>query len=536
MNADDELLKLPEALVKEMNESDSECLFSVSYPNRHIYLVLMVERILLGSQEDALRPYLKKLSSSEQKKIETNYKRARDFACYRQLLMWGYVPLFLETNESGECKLIEGVIDMSPLYQFKGDMDKPFDVISTIESKKENIKQRFKVIPATLEIEISMKTVGEPPEHSTKQSEKQKYLPTLVPTQPGSAPAAQSKLGTSPLQSSLSDSEMANSPERKWSLSERVSDADRKWSITESTGSWSEGVRRFSTVEKLYRSFNAVEEFPVKIPRTPYVTFMNTLYVYPKFVNMEKVSKVRNVCIEVLFRSNDENVKEIVGEPRIISRYSENLKQTFSLTSVTFHDKHPQFFDEIKIDIPIPFKEKDHLLFKFYTIYVDEKVPEEGIDKPREELGNAKRRIIGYSFLKISEDGYIIQDKVHQLVVYKQLDEYYLSTNTQKGMEPISKRPFDFTVETHLKSSLYPKDTNVKTFFTTTSDIAKAEKNTLGLEQSLKGLSEAIEQVRKSNFERLLPHFPVIINMLFNSITSISAQTHDVILAKVKFI
>lgn len=47
---------------------------------------------------------------------------------------------------------------------------------------------------------------------------------------------------------------------------------------------------------------------------------------------------------------------------------NESVLSSSHSTCVTYHNKTPQFYDEIKLLLPLNLTEKHHLLFKFYHV------------------------------------------------------------------------------------------------------------------------------------------------------------------------
>lgn len=111
----------------------------------------------------------------------------------------------------------------------------------------------------------------------------------------------------------------------------------------------------------------------------PYNEFKSFLYVYPKHLKYDTqkhYSKARNILVRVEFRERD-NIGEdstllkcIYKPPHLqtTSREDSALFSTFYLTPIAYHNKSPQFYDEIKILLPLNLTEKHHVLFKFYHV------------------------------------------------------------------------------------------------------------------------------------------------------------------------
>ncbi len=84
---------------------------------------------------------------------------------------------------------------------------------------------------------------------------------------------------------------------------------------------------------------------------------------------------------------NAEGLKAIYGQ------VSTAALKTYGLSSVTYHTKTPQFYDEFKIKLPLQLTEKHHLLFTFYHVACQNKA-----NKPSAE---AVETPVGYSVLPV---------------------------------------------------------------------------------------------------------------------------------------
>src|SRR5690606_33630079 len=88
-----------------------------------------------------------KESSSKLTKLN---QKMKELSSYRQLIMFGFTPLFNQ-----EMKFAEG--NIFPFFKIYADLLKQFDIFEIIKMKKESIKQKYKMIPGTFEYEIQMK-------------------------------------------------------------------------------------------------------------------------------------------------------------------------------------------------------------------------------------------------------------------------------------------------------------------------------------------------------------------------------------------
>ncbi|KAI2662871.1 Dedicator of cytokinesis protein 11 [Labeo rohita] len=123
--------------------------------------------------------------------------------------------------------------------------------------------------------------------------------------------------------------------------------------------------------DKCERASVEVEEFVPEEARYnhPFTIYKNHLYVYPqqlKYDNQKTFAKARNIAVCVQFKDSDDEaaapLKCIYGKP------GDPLFTTSAFAAVLHHNQCPEFYDEIKIELPVHVHEKHHILFTFYHI------------------------------------------------------------------------------------------------------------------------------------------------------------------------
>ncbi|KAL2102932.1 hypothetical protein ACEWY4_002100 [Coilia grayii] len=259
-----------------------------------------------------------------------------------------------------------------------------------------------------------------------------------------------------------------------------------------------------------------VEEFVPCIAKCsqPFTIYNNHLYVYPKILKYDgqkSFAKARNIAVCVEFRDSDDEdaqpLKCIYGRPG----GPLFTKQAFA--AVLHHQQNPEFYDEIKIELPTQLHEKHHLLFTFYHISCD---------------SNTKKRDVvetpvGSSWLPLLRDGRVIMNEQH-VSVAANLPPGYLSCQEGIVKHPgpdvkwvDSGKPL-FRVSTHLVSTIYSQDQHLHNFFQHCQNMETSLQATDGeLIKFLKSL-HAMEGHVMINF------LPTILNQLFRVLTS---ATHE---------
>uniref|UniRef100_A0A674EA37 Dedicator of cytokinesis 11 n=1 Tax=Salmo trutta TaxID=8032 RepID=A0A674EA37_SALTR len=164
----------------------------------------------------------------------------------------------------------------------------------------------------------------------------------------------------------------------------------------------------------------------------PFTVYKNHLYVYPlqlKYDNQKTFAKARNVAVCVQFRDSDEEgaapLKCIYGKP------GDTLFTTSACAAVLHHNQNPEFYDEVKIELPVHVHEKHHILFTFYHISCE--ISTKTSTKKREGV----QSLVGYSWAPLLKDGRM-QSIELQLPVSATLPPGYLYDKTQdaKKVQP----------------------------------------------------------------------------------------------------
>ncbi|KAM4589700.1 dedicator of cytokinesis protein 10 isoform 2-T2 [Fundulus diaphanus] len=260
-----------------------------------------------------------------------------------------------------------------------------------------------------------------------------------------------------------------------------------------------------------------VEEFVQDTTKftQPHRVYRNHIYVYPKHLkydSQKSFAKARNIAVSVEFRSSDEEVakplKCIYGKP------GGPVFTTAACTTVLHHSQNPDFYDEVKIELPIQLHEKHHLLFSFYHVTCD--INAKTSSKRKEALETA----VGYSWLPILKEGRM-QSQEFNIPVSCNLPPGYLAikeaSNAKNGADVkwVDGGKAIFKVSTNVISTVYTQDPHLNRFF------QQCQKRELDLSQPptsnflncLKGL------LSMERIPVIVRFLPVLFNQLFKVLT-----------------
>ncbi|XP_054829129.1 dedicator of cytokinesis protein 9 isoform X2 [Eublepharis macularius] len=274
-------------------------------------------------------------------------------------------------------------------------------------------------------------------------------------------------------------------------------------------------MKQFENSTKTVVTFE-VEEFVPCIPKhtQPFTIYNNHLYVYPKHLkydNQKSFAKARNIAVCIEFKDLDDEdslpLKCIYGRPGgpVFTR------QAFA--SVLHHHQNPEFYDEIKIELPTQLHEKHHLLFTFYHVSCDNS--SKGTTKKKDIVETQ----VGYSWLQLLKDGRVVTNEQH-IPVSANLPSGYLS-NQEPGMGKHSGPEIKWVdggkpllkISTHLVSTVYTQDQHLNNFF------HYCQKTESGAQALGTDLVKYLKSLHAMEGHVMIAFLPTILNQLFRVLT-----------------
>ncbi|XP_017295224.1 dedicator of cytokinesis protein 11 isoform X2 [Kryptolebias marmoratus] len=251
----------------------------------------------------------------------------------------------------------------------------------------------------------------------------------------------------------------------------------------------------------------------------PFTTYKNQLYIYPsqlKYDNQKTFTKARNLAVCMQFRDSDEEgaapLKCIYGKP------GDSLFASSAYAAVLHHNQSPEFYNEVKIELPVHVHEKHHILFTFYHVSC------ESSSKASSKKREGVESLVGYSWMPLLKDGRM-QSSDLQLPVAASLPAGYLCQDSRKSQPDIkwvdNAKPL-FRVRSHVVSTIYPQDLHLHKFFQhcqlmrTTSDGNPAE-----LIKYLKCLHAVETHV-------IITFLPTVLMQLFEVLTTATKEAHEI--------
>jgi len=243
------------------------------------------------------------------------------------------------------------------------------------------------------------------------------------------------------------------------------------------------------------RPVKEIQEFAPKEVFVPYVNYRNTLYVYPTHLNFSnRGGSAKNIAVKVQFMAGedpDQALTCIYGK----SSGPELVKEVW--TSITYHNKTPDFYEEVKVKLPPNLDEKHHLLFTFYHISFKS-----------EGSGSVDPTPVGYTWLPALRESRLQLGDFSLPVAVEKLPSSYsvLSTEVQlPGMKWVDGHKGIFNCSVHTESSVHTQDIYIHRFFRfchqaegrlqVSSSVRGNDNNSLdSLRKSIKDLDKAQEE------------------------------------------
>ncbi|XP_075192835.1 dedicator of cytokinesis protein 9 isoform X3 [Anomaloglossus baeobatrachus] len=260
-----------------------------------------------------------------------------------------------------------------------------------------------------------------------------------------------------------------------------------------------------------------VEEFVPCIPKhtQPFTIYNNHLYVYPKHLKYDgqkAFAKARNIALSIEFRESDDEeaqpLKCIYGRP------GGPVFVKNALAAVLHHQQNPEFYDEIKIELPTQLHEKHHLLFTFFHVSCD--TSSKGGTKKKDVIESQ----VGFAWLPLLKDGRVVTNE-QNIPVSANLPVGYLCYQEPgmgkqhsipeikwvDGGKPLLK------VATHLVSTVYAQDQHLHNFFQYCQK-TESGAQALGIE-----LVKYLKSLHAMEGHVMIAFLPTILNQMFRVLT-----------------
>uniref|UniRef100_A0A8C7KMI0 Dedicator of cytokinesis 8 n=2 Tax=Oncorhynchus kisutch TaxID=8019 RepID=A0A8C7KMI0_ONCKI len=411
-------------------------IFSITYPSPDIYLVIKIEKVLQqGEISDCAEPYMvmKETDSAKNKEKLEKLRNQSEMFCqrlgrYRMPFAWATVNIM-------------NVISTATLDRDTTDSDSLNGKSSSLE-KRGQLPRRNSERFGTMEDQCNMSA----------------FKPATI-TISTFCKQEGDRLSDEDLFKFLADIKKFSSLQRRI----KTIPGDPLFNHT------ARPVACLSTelipvkplAEKNVRPVKEVLEFPSSEVYVPHSTYRNLLYVYPQRLNFVNrlTSGGRNITIKIQFMSGEDPscvMPVIFGK----SNGPEFVQEVY--TPVTYHNKSPDFYEEVKMVLPARLTERHHLLFTFYHISCQQKQNQTG----------ASETLIGYSWLpilstdRLQTGQYCLPIALDRLPVNYSLHSPERITPQVPPVKWMESHKGVFNLEIQAVSSVHTQDNHLERFFT----------------------------------------------------------------------
>uniref|UniRef100_A0A8C4GQU1 Dedicator of cytokinesis 8 n=1 Tax=Dicentrarchus labrax TaxID=13489 RepID=A0A8C4GQU1_DICLA len=411
-------------------------IFSITYPSPDIYLVIKIEKVLQqGEISDCADPYmtLRECDHAKNKdKLEKLRGQAETFCHrlgrYRMPFAWATVNIMevistaMIDRDVTDSDSLKGGVRLSQLPRRNSER------YNTIDDQFCSISA-FK--PATITVNTIFKQEGE-------------------------------RLSDEDLLKFLADIKKSSNPQRRIKTISGSIKLDMCPVHDTPLGCLStELIPLIPMAEKNTRHLiKEVLEFPSSEVYVPHNIYRNLLYVYPQRLNfVNRLTSARNITIKIQFMSGEDPACSL---PVIFGKSSSPEFLQVVYTPVTYHNKSPDFYEEVKLALPAHLTERHHLLFTFYHISCQQKQNQSG----------SCETLIGYSWLPILNNDRLQTGQFCLPIALERLPvNYSLHTPEKLPAQAPPVKWMDshkglFNLEVQAVSSVHTQDNHLERFFT----------------------------------------------------------------------
>jgi len=241
------------------------------------------------------------------------------------------------------------------------------------------------------------------------------------------------------------------------------------------------------------------------------------LYVYPQTLDFRN-GKGRNIGVKVQFMAGEEK------EDACPAIYGKSCSPSFlreSWCPVLYHYRTPEFYEEVKIELPAKLTDKHHLLFTFYQISCQKPRPGEPLIQEPGFLGCTWIPLLQRGRMQLGEFNLAVTAD-RPPAAYSQLSSDVALPNLKwiDGHKPL------FKVTVNMVSSIHPKDEHLLEFMNQYYSLHSQ----LGSQEEERALASSISHLSKANPEPLVQFLHITLNSLASllvrpTVTEESADT-----------
>nr|CAD7402776.1 unnamed protein product [Timema poppensis] len=352
------------------------CIFNITYPTTDMFLVIKLEKILQGDINECAEPYMK--DDKNRDKVRANVAAASErLGKYRMPFAWTAIYIM---------NIINGVNSL----ERESGSDKESGGSNSLDRKSSSSSfDQFRKRAS----DMSSLTRRGSLERRSNTEKRRSWSPEDFGSSLDSFRPESDRLRDEDLYKFLQDLKRPCSVMKKLKCIPGTLKLDISPCPDELRYCLTTELARLNPYpDEKGRPTKEILEFPLREVFTPHYSYRNLLYVYPKELNFgSRAGSARNIAVKVQLMCGEEDCDAL---PVIFGKSSCPEFTTEAYTTVSYHNKCPDFYDELKIKLPANLGDHHHLLFTFYHISCQRKVEPTTAETP-----------VGFTWLPIYRDG-----------------------------------------------------------------------------------------------------------------------------------
>ncbi|XP_044286441.1 dedicator of cytokinesis protein 7 isoform X3 [Varanus komodoensis] len=202
------------------------------------------------------------------------------------------------------------------------------------------------------------------------------------------------------------------------------------------------------------RPTREILEFSARDVYVPNTTYRNILYVYPQSLNFaNRQGSARNITVKVqfMFGEDPSNAMPVIFGKSSCAEFSKE-----AYTAVVYHNRSPDFHEEMKIKLPATLTDHHHLLFTFYHVSCQQKQ-----NTPLETP-------VGYTWIPMLQNGRLKTGQFCLPVSLEKPPQAYSVLSPEvplPGMKWVDNHKGVFNIEIIAVSTIHTQDPYLDKFF-----------------------------------------------------------------------
>ncbi|XP_071743636.1 dedicator of cytokinesis protein 7 isoform X2 [Lepeophtheirus salmonis] len=504
------------------------CVFGVSSNTSDLFLVVKLEKVLQGDINEAAEPYIKE---QVVQKVKLNAAEACfKLGKYRMPFAWTaiWVPNIIKgkdfdkCNDSGgsdiECTSGSNSLERKASASFD-QFRRGRDTSSSLERQAAtNVSKRSSWSSSSAFGLNALNSVEESPSNSLDN------FPPVTLTVSSFLKQEGDKLKDEDLYKLLQDLKRPSPALKRikcirgtLKLDISVAPEQTKYCLTP------ELAKIIPFYDTKTRPTKEILEFPARDVLQPNYQFRNLIYICPKDLNFTNRSgeRARNIAIKIQFKAGEDessSLHNIFGK----SSGPEFVHEAY--TAVTYHNKYPDFYEEVKVKLPSNLRDYHHIFFTFYHISCQgQRKEQESVDTP-----------VGYSWIPIYKNG-SLQTGLFELPVM--IDHppprySFISTDAAPpGTKWVDNKKLIFTIEVNACTTVHPVDQYLDPFCALTASLQLGTSdvpNNMKSNHCEEDLKYILNTLSASRLTPLVQFLPLVLDKLLLLMVKPSESSFDV--------